>query len=302
MHRSLKYILLFFLTTAFCLPRPVFAQKINKIVAIVNGDVITQEELDLFMKMAQMDKEEGLPQENPEELKKELLNRLIEDRLILQEAKTLQLKIDESLVEDRIRDVKQRAGGESAFNEALRNQGFSLTELREKIVNQLLIYNVIQKEVKAKVNVSPKEVADYYQDHESEFLTPEAVVVNSIFVPDKENLEEVERQLGEGKDFNEVAKTYSKKSNLGVVPRGQLKKELEDAVFSLGVGQCSRPVQVEDGTYLFLAKEKRPASKKTIDEVKDQITANLEKTKLEKTLKGWIEGLKEKAYISIREP
>ena len=140
----------------------------------------------------------------------------------------------------------------------------------------MLIYTLIQKEVKSKSQVSPKEVTDYFQQHASEFMTPETVVVDSIFVDDKEDLGKVEADLTSGKDFNEVAKAYSKKSSLGNVTRGQLKKNLEDVIFSLDVGQCSKPVEVEDGTYVFSVKEKLAPSEKSIDEVKDKIAVILE--------------------------
>ncbi len=294
-----RILFIIFLMFAFC--HPGFCEKMDKIVAIVNGDIITEGELNLFMKMTDLEHEEGLSVNDPQELKRQLLERLIEDRLILQEAKRLQVKVDESMVEDRIRDIKLRAGNEVLFEKALRSQGISLNELREKLRNQLLIYSVIQREVRSKVHVSPKEVTDYFEAHEGQFVTPEAVVVDSIFVPDKQTLEEVKLALSQGKDFTEVAKTYSKKSNLGEVTRGQFKKELEDFVFSLEVGQGSRPIEAEDGFYLFLVKEKHKPSKKTIQEVKVKIAIDLENAKLEKGLLEWLEELKEKAYISVRE-
>ncbi len=292
-----KILLAFILIAVLC--GPAFGESSDKIVAIVNGDIITEEELNLFMKMTDLE-EEGLSGADPQELRKRLLERLVEDRLILQEAKNLQVKIDETLVEDRVRDIRLRAGSQRNFENALINQGVSLNELREKLRNQFMIYTVIQREVKRKIQVSPKEVTDYFQEHESEFLTPEAVVVESIFVADKEALGEVQEQLSQGKDFAEVAKTYSKKSSIGRVTRGQLKKELEDFVFSLGLGQCSRPIAIDDGFYIFLVKEKLSPSKKTIQEVKDKIAAELENRKLEKALLEWLEQLKEKAYISVR--
>ena len=283
--------------------RPCFAsvEAMDKIVAVVNGDIVTEEELAVFMKMAVMEHDPELKTTDPKEFRKRSLERLIEDRLILQEAKNIQLKIDETQVEDRIHDIKTRAGSEVAFEEALKTQGVTLSDLREKMRNQLLIYTLIQKEVKSKSQVSPKEVTDYFQQHASEFMTPETVVVDSIFVDDKEDLGKVEADLTLGKDFNEVAKAYSKKSSLGNVTRGQLKKNLEDVIFSLDVGQCSKPVEVEDGTYVFSVKEKLAPSEKSIDEVKDKIAVILENVKIEKALKEWIEGLKDKAYISVRE-
>jgi parvulin-like peptidyl-prolyl isomerase len=298
---SRKIFLVCLFATFCCHPCFASLEKMDKIVAVVNGDIVTEAELDIFMKMAVMDQDHDLKIDDPKELKKQSLDRLIEDRLILQEAKNKQLKVDDSQIEDRIRDIKRRAGSELAFEEALKNQGITLSDLRERLKNQFLIYSLIQKEVRNKAQVSPKEVTEYFEQHASDFVTPENVVVDSIFVEDKNDLEKVETELGTGKDFNEVARSYSKKSSLGNVTRGQLKKNLEDVIFSLDVGQCSKPVEVEGGYYLFSIKEKLAPSKKTIDEVKDKIAVDLENAKGEKILKEWIEGLKDKAYISIRE-
>jgi parvulin-like peptidyl-prolyl isomerase len=298
---SRKIFLVCLFATFCCHPCFASLEKMDKIVAVVNGDIVTEAELDIFMKMAVMDQDHDLKIDDPKELKKQSLDRLIEDRLILQEAKNKQLKVDDSQIEDRIRDIKRRAGSELAFEEALKNQGITLSDLRERLKNQFLIYSLIQKQVRNKAQVSPKEVTEYFEQHASDFVTPENVVVDSIFVEDKNDLEKVETELGTGKDFNEVARSYSKKSSLGYVTRGQLKKNLEDVIFSLDVGQCSKPVEVEGGYYLFSIKEKLAPSKKTIDEVKDKIAVDLENAKGEKILKEWIEGLKDKAYISIRE-
>ncbi|MEK7849517.1 MAG: peptidyl-prolyl cis-trans isomerase [Candidatus Omnitrophota bacterium] len=294
-------ILVLLLICVFSAPGPVCAEKIEKIVAIVNGDIITDEELSMFIRMEFAGEEKGADQKKVVEFRKDLLNRMIEDRLILQEAKRQQLKVDDSMVEDRIREIKFRAGSELAFEMALKSQGISINELREKLKNQLMIYSLVQKEVKEKVVVSPKEITDYFQQHEAQFLTPETVVVDSIFAKDKDALAKAQAELSAGADFSEVAKKYSEKSNLGEVRRGQFKKELEDFIFSLGVGQCSRPFKTEDGYYIFIVKEKLTPSKKSIEDVKDGIKAYLENEKSEKILREWIEGLKEKAYISIRE-
>jgi len=226
---------------------------------------------------------------------------LIEDRLILQEAKRMQIKSDESMVEERIRDIKFRAGGELAFEKALTSQGITLNELRVKLRDQFLIYAVIQREVKSKANISPKEVTEYYEAHKSEFASPETLVVDSLFAKDKETLVQAEKQLQEGKEFQEVAKTYSEKASLGSVSKGQLKKNLEDYIFGLKVGQYSKPFEAEDGFYIFLVREKVPPSEKLLEEVRQPVMAALENEKTARILKGWLEELKDKAYISIRE-
>lgn len=296
---SKKFLMFFIAATGLCWPYRLWAEKMDKIIAIVNEDVITEDELNLFMRM--LGSEEGdFAQIDPVAFKKMLLNRMIEDRLILQEAKRLELKPDEKIIEDRIKDIKQKAGSDRAFEEALKSEGISLNEIREKLKNQLLIYLVIEKEVKAKANVSPKEVTDYFQQHRDEFMTPETLVVDSIFVKDKETIEKVAGELAEGKEFKDVSETYSQKSSIGDVRRGQLKKDLEDFIFGLNIGQSSEPFQVEDGFYIFLVKERHALASETLDGVKDKVIAQLEKAKMEKILKEWLLTLKEKAYISIR--
>lgn len=278
-----------------------FAQKMDKIAAIVNGDVITEDEVAVFMKMTQLAEEAGMSADDPKKLRRELLERMIEDRLILQEARGVGLKPDPKMIEDRIKEIKLRAGSELAFEMALKAQGVSLSELRDKFQNQYLTYMAIQGKIKSRVQVSPREVTDYYEGNQDKFFAPESVVVRSIFVTDKVKLAQAIEQLKEGRDFAEVSKDFTEKSDLGAVGRGQLKKDLEDVLFSLEPGVVSKPVAAGEGHYIFLVQEKLPASKMSLDEVKDSIMVMLEDQKTEKMLKEWLEALKEKAYISIRE-
>lgn len=292
---------LFFLMMGWLWSYPARAERIDKIIAIVNEDVITEDELKLFVKMLGADEQGAYVKIKPPDLKKMLLDRIIEDRLIIQEAKRLKIAPDEKMVQARIEEIQARAGGQAEFEAALRAEGITLKELREKLANQLLVYLVIEREVKTRVNVSPKEVTDYFQKYRDEFAIPETREVDSIFIKDQATLQRALEELGQGKPFLDVAKATSEKSNIGEVRRGQLKKDLEDFLFGLNIGQCSRPFATDDGFYIFLAKADRPPSVKTLNEVKDAITAEIEKAQTEKLLKEWLLTLKQKAYISIRE-
>ncbi|MDD5019015.1 MAG: peptidyl-prolyl cis-trans isomerase [Candidatus Omnitrophica bacterium] len=277
------------------------AEKIDRIVAIVNSDVITHDELDTFARMALLDGEADKEMKTPEEMYKYFLDRMVEDRLILQEAKKLQLKVDEKMIEDRIRDIRFRAGSERDFQQALSSQGISLAELREKLNNQLLIYMVVQREVRGRTQVSPKEVTEYYEANKERFMVPESVVVESIFIEDQALLKEVEQKLSQGESFTKLAQDYSKRNDLGKVARGHLKKDLENFVFSLEPGRPSKPFAIDNGYYIFLVKERLPASEMGLDEIKEKVVVLLESEKSERILKSWIEDLKDKAYISIRQ-
>lgn len=285
----------------FMFPFSCKAEKIDRIAAVVNTEVITEDELGLFERMAMLDDEAEPAIKDPKEMRAYFLERMIEDKLILQEAKRMQLKLDEQAIEDRVRDIRFRAGSEAAFQQALVSQGITLAEFREKLKNQLLIYMAVQREVRRKSLVSPKEVTEYYEKHRENFMVPDSLIVESIFVEDNQSLREVMSKISRGADFAEVGKDYSKRGSIGKVSRGQLKKELEDFVFSLNVGVPSKPFAIDNGYYIFLVKERVPAVQKDLDEVKDKVAAMVENEKAELVLKSWLEELKDKAYISIRQ-
>lgn len=279
-----------------------FAEKTNKIVAIVNGDIVTEEEIIQYLRMSDPQEDEDFVEAKGEELEKKVLDKLIQERLLQQEAERQKIRIDENTIDEKIQDIRQRAGGEKGLEIALRSQGFTLAELKSKFRKQLLIFTLIQKEVRSKVLVNPREVNDYYESRMEQFRIPESVDVDSIFVDNKEALEGVLQQLADGQNFSDLAGRYSKKSNLGEVRRGQLKKELEDFVFSLSVGQCSRPFEFDSGFYLFLIKGKKPSEVLPLEEVKAGIVSNLEQEKFKMMFAQYLENLKEKAYISVRNP
>ncbi len=299
--KRLKWHFLFYIFCFFSLDINVWAENMDKIAAIVNDDVITEAELALFASMTDFGEAGEMTDKDAHNFRKKLLQRMVEDRLILQEAKKMNLIVNERVVEERVEEIKEKAGSSEAFDLALEQQGVTLNELREKLKNQLLVYLAIQHVVSDTIKISPKEVTDYYNRHLDQFMTPESAQVDSIFVEDKSALDQVHEELNNGKDFSEVAGKYSQKASLGLIKRGQLKKELDDFIFSLKEGQCSLPFKSDSGYYLFLLKEKKESAQKTIDEAKGQISATLEGVKTERKLKEWIEDLKEKTYISIRE-
>jgi parvulin-like peptidyl-prolyl isomerase len=238
---------------------------------------------------------------DPKELRQMFLDRLVEDKLILQEALRTGFKANDVAIEDRIKEMKLRAGSERAFEQALKAQGVSLNDLRQKLREQFVVYEIINQQVKQKVQVSPKEIAEYFDEHRDTYVMPETAMVDSIFVEDNDHVAQVQAALAVGKDFSEVAKEFSKKSNIEMIRRGQFKKELEDFVFGLTAGKPSEPFPVEGGFYIFLLKEIRPPSQQSVSDVKDAIRDQLEAEKTHKAMREFIESLKDKAYISLRE-
>jgi len=272
----------------------------DKVVAIVNNDVITKAELDIYINMLKMQiKEEDWQKHEMTERK--ALDSLIENKLILQEAKNNKIEIEERYVESRLAKMRNSFPSETAFMDFLSRQGFSLMELEKSIKEQMIADRLIAMKIRGRILISPGEVTDYYNEHINDFYLPERVYVDSIFTGNEKLAKEVYNELKDGVDFDQLQKQYSKRASLGMVVKGQLLKEIEDAVFNLGVGEFSKPVETSDGFYIFKAKEKLPPSARELKDVQQIVYNIVWNTKYATRLKEFIEQLKEKSYILIKD-
>ncbi|NQU18788.1 peptidyl-prolyl cis-trans isomerase [bacterium] len=272
----------------------------DKVVAIVNNEVVTKAELDMYVNLlkAQMSEEEWNDYGISE---KKALESLIEDRLVVQEARNRKIEIPQRQIDSRISRLKSRFRSKYEFSKFLLQQGLSLLELEERIREQMLSDRLITLEVRNRVIISPAEVTEFYQENIGDFYLPERIRVESIFVRDQDLANEIHAKLETGADFIVLQEQYSKSSSLGLVNRGQLRKDLEEVIFNLEVGRFSKPVEISRGYYIFLPIEKLLPSERELVEVQDQIYNILLDKKFNEKLEGWIDQIKSKSYIVFKD-
>jgi len=290
-------ILPLFLLSSFC-------QAEDKIIAIVNKDIITQKDLNdfiNFMRLQLMAEYKAEQLENKiQSIKSDLLERLIEDRLILQEAKKEDIKVDENRVKARINELKERYPSDTEFQESLKQQGLVQADLELKTREQLLMYSIVDTKIRSKIVVNPKEVTDFYEKHAQEFNVPQERAFELVSISDEKLAQEIYNQLKTGESLNNLGQKYSLNvNNLNCHQDGELKKEIEDAVFSLEQGETSQPLKIEDRFYIFKLNNIIPSKQKSLTEVQDQIQALLFNEKMEERLTLWLDELKKKSYIKI---
>ena len=272
----------------------------DKVVAVINNEAITKAELDTYINMIKLQiGQDGWKHYGMSE--KLALENLIEDRLISQEAKRKELKISDRLIEARVDEVKRKLGSEGNFSEFLISQGLSLSELKGRFKESMLSEKLINMEVRSRIFVSPKEVTEYYKEHIDDFSQEERIRIESIFVESKDTIARIYERLEAGMHFERLQKKYSEKSSLGIVTKGQLLKEIEDVIFDLELGEFSSPLELSGGYYIFLLKEKLPASTKKLIEVQDNIRNILLDTKYNKRLREFVDKLKANSYIIIKD-
>ncbi|MDD5291861.1 MAG: peptidyl-prolyl cis-trans isomerase [Candidatus Omnitrophica bacterium] len=272
----------------------------DKVVAIVNDEVITKAELNMYISMLKIQiTEEGWQKYEMSE--KKALENLIENRLILQEAKNNKIEVEDRYVESRLAKMRSNFSSEYEFSDFLARQGFTLSEFRKHMEEQMLADRLIALKIRNRILISPSEVTDYYNKHINDFYFPERIYTDSIFVGTENLAKEVYNKLKGGADFGELQKQYSKRGSLGMVTKGQLLKEIEDAIFNLEVGKFSKPVETSDGFYIFMAKEKLPPSARELKDVQQVIYNIIWENKYSAKLKEFIGQIKEKSYILIKD-
>ena len=281
---------------------PTYAQ--DKIVAIVNSDIITQKDLNdfvNFMRIQLATKYEGEELESKtQSMKLDLLDKLIEDRLILQKAKKNNIKVDENVVNAKIDEIKKRYASDKEFQNTLYQQGLSQADIGMRVKEQLLMYNIINSQVKSKIVINPGEITDFYQRNTEEFSMPQEREFESVTVNDKDLAKNIFNDLKNTQDLKAVAEKYGLSVNHLSVKKGQeLRKDIEEVIFKLKPQDISGPIAVEKDFYIFKLVNITAPRQQNLSEVQEKISTFLFEKKLQENLAKWLDELKQQAYIKI---
>lgn len=296
-----------FLTLSWFLayiPIGVCAQE--KIVAVVNSDCITQKDLDDFTSFMRMqyapDYKGDRLEEKMNSMKKDLLDKLVEDRLILQQARKNKISVDESRIKTRTEELKKKYASEAEFKDALRNQGLVEADLEARLREQLLMYMAIEKMVKAKITVQPQEITDFYQKNTHQFRVAEERNFYSVAVNDEKTAGLAAAGVKRGEKLEAVVKRLGLSLVENNASRdGKLKKEVEDVLFGLKPEELSRPIETAGIWYLFLVKKITPPRIMSLAEAQGFVYAALYNAKMQEALNLWLDDLKKGAYIKIMQ-
>ena len=319
MKRSRHWMLSFLILSAVLFPAaPLFsAEVVERILAVVNDEIITEQDLQISMApvMAQYRTTYAGAQyeEKAKEARQEFLNKVIDDKLILSEAKRKLVIVNDPEVDEMMSEVRNKFPSREVFLNAIEEQGLTEKKLWGRFRDQLMTQKLVNYEVRSKVSVSPGEVNEYYKGHSQEFVQGDRVRLQHILIRLSTHSEEEAKtlafslasQIKEGKSFEELAKSYSEGAeakdggDMGWVEKGQLMGEIDGKVFGLQEGQVTEPIQSSLGYHLFKIVERKQFSVKPLTDVRAQIQDILFKAKLKTRLESWLQSLKKNAYISI---
>jgi len=294
---------------------------VEEIVAIVNDDVITLSEYtrehDGMSQLlrAQVSGEEFDRQY--ERMKKELLNTMITNMLLLQEAEKKGFDVKEQ-VRLQIENIKKEnsINSDEELRRALQQQGLVFEEWIRAMEERFLRENVIFAEVRRNIVLDDSEIVNYYKLHPEELTEPMEYKLRAIYIsPEGRSEEEVEakkREIDEkmqaGEKLADLAGQYSEgpgkesQGDLGSFKQGQLEKTLEQAVEKLKVGEMTSWLNVRNGWFLLQLDEKKESRLKSFEEARKEIEEKLFNQESQKGLEKYLKELEEKSFIKILKP
>jgi peptidyl-prolyl cis-trans isomerase SurA len=292
-----------------------FAEPTNRIVAIVNNDIITYHELEKTIKKMFPQAQEG----PKEEMQKQILFQLIDHKLVDLQVKKLGIQVFADEVQKALDRIKQDQGvtGPDEFKAALNKQGLTEDEFRNKIKEQILRYKLISREIGSKIIIPPNQIQEYYQKNLSEFKRAEGIHLAHIILKtepgaspedllkQKEKAQEIWERLKKGENFPDLAKTFSQDSSaalggdLGIFKLNEIDPTLREAIAHLNSGDISPVIQSSQGFQIVKLIALQGAKEFAFDEVKDRIQENLFQREVDQRFVQWLQQLKDRSYIQI---
>ena len=290
--------------------------KMDRIIAVVDQSVITEQELADRIKTvsAQLEKQgTQLPPDNV--LEKQILERLIVDSLQLQLAAQTGLKVDDTQLDKTIeRIAAQNKLGVEEFKTLLEKDGLSLRKFREDIRNEITIARLREREVDNKLNVSEGEVDNYLTTQASRGEEQDEFEISHILIRTPEDAspedlekaktktQEVLQQLSNGKDFAQVSAAFSdapnalEGGNMGWKSGAQLPALFLDTLKKLQVGEVAKPLRSPNGFHVLKLTNRRGGTSSLVvgQTHARHILLKLSEVVSEKEAKRKMDGIKER--------
>ena len=251
------------------------------VVAKVDGESIKEAELDRAFDASAAQFGDVFKGKDGEKLKiqfkKRLLDGLVTQKALLNEAKKRGIKVTDAEVDEQIKQIETQFGGKKGFDEQIKELKLTREQVRVEVANGIVLQKYQDDFGKGK-KYTDKELKAFYDENNERYQEPEAVNVRHILVKTKKAAAKIREDLGDGADFEKLAKSDSEDpgtkeggGNLGFITRGQMFVEFEKAAFELKKGALSKPIKTESGYHIIELLDRRKSRTQPFKEVKERI-------------------------------
>ncbi len=321
--RDTRSIAWFLLLMILIVPTADGVEYVDRIVAVVNDDIITLSELNEQLRpYANQVRAGNFSSEQERKMlftvREKVLNGLVDQKLTDQEIKKANITVSNSEIDATIERIKEaRFLTDEELRLVLRRQGLSLEEYRDQIKTQILRTKLINLEVKSKIVVTQEDVAAYYKDHPEIYggekkyhlrnilLKPPLLADEAETRAFREKMETIVESLKGGASFKEMARQYSQSpqaadgGDLGAFELSALSAQIRDAVKDLKPGEFTDFLDTDQGYQLFYIEDIINAPAKPLEEVSGEIREKLFNEIVDTKFQSWLKDLRKRSHIRI---
>jgi len=285
---------------------------LDGIVATVNGNIITRYELDERMRPV-YEQIRGRDLSAPEmaqvnDLRRKLLDQMIDDILIVQDADRYKLKISDAEVAEQTKAFREkRQLSEEDFKKQLALQHVSQADFARNMKRDLIKHRLINGVVSTKVVVTDSEVEQQYNERKAEFSKDSMVELALVLLPANMKALDLKANIEAGQmTFAEAANKYTQGpgggsgGNIGFITWKDLAPEWSEALRGLKPGQITQPVRIQDFEGLLQVVNLKEGDELPLDSVRDQIYQSLHEAKHEKVFQEYMTKLRSKSVVEYR--
>ncbi|MBN1383462.1 MAG: peptidylprolyl isomerase [Elusimicrobia bacterium] len=339
--KMLKWLILSHSLTLL-LSHSLYSAVVNKTKAKVNDDIILQSEYDKainpIIEQIKLNYGELMPKEEMDKkiagIKKEILDQMIDQKLLLQEAEKGKISVRKREIQNGIEIIKERfkrkdgkvltqEEAEKEFNSELKRQDYTMEQFEDKISDDIKINKLLEMNVIARVKEpTEKELKEYYEKNRDKLDDPEKVSVRHILIRFDKNgsikdesealkkIKKIKQELKKekGENFAKLAEEYSEDpgsaslgGDLGFIIKGMMVKEFEDVAFKTNVGEVSDYFKTEFGYHILKVDAKQARQKRTFKQVEKNLKGYLINERNQEQYEKYIKSLRDKADISIND-
>jgi peptidyl-prolyl cis-trans isomerase SurA len=277
------------------------AQMVDRIVAVVNGEIITLQELQQQIRLAVGQTPDPV---TAEKIAPKVLDAMIDNVVLRQEAQRLNIEVSDSEVENEIRQFKARRSlSDEDFERSLRLQGLTPEQFKERSREDIVKHKILGFMVRRKVVVTQEEIDAYMERNRSELTTERMVSLQMVVLADRQDADTVSKSLRGGEiGIDEAVQRHSvgPKVDNGVmtdVRWRELDEPWREGLRDLGVGEVSEPFLIQDRWVIVKLLDRREGERQESAAVAEEVREAIMRPKLEERFEEYMTGLRNKAII-----
>ena len=299
------------------------AMLVDRIVAVVNEDIITLYDLNLALQPyeAKIKALNYSPEKEREalfKLRAELLNQIIDEKLTDQAVKRNNIEVSEKEIDATIERIKAaRSLTDEDIRAGIALQGLTMEGYRKAIKEQLLRSILVNREIKSKIVITEDEIKKYYEAHREKYAGETKYHIWNIFIRSSEvvdesakelalgKMESIITKLNQGQAFESLAAQKPDSSmdpegaDLGLYRLDELSPQLQKTVKDMKAGDFSPILKTDMGYQIIYVQKIIHTDAKSMADVKAEIQQTLYEDAVEKRFQTWLKNLRKKSYIKI---